>query len=63
MGAAVIETRAALADGDHYWELAGKLRELARQTLSRGFAASWSISPGATTATAIMLTAGNGRTF
>jgi hypothetical protein len=36
MGVAVSEARAALADGDHYREMAGKLRELARQTLSPG---------------------------
>jgi hypothetical protein len=36
MGAAASETRAALADGDHYREMGGKLRELARQTLSPG---------------------------
>ena len=36
IGAAVSETRAALTDGDHYREMAGKLRELARQTRSPG---------------------------
>jgi hypothetical protein len=36
MGAAAGETRAALADGDHYREMAGKLRELARLTHSPG---------------------------
>jgi hypothetical protein len=36
MGAAASETRAGLANGDHYREMAGKLRELARQTLSPG---------------------------
>src|SRR6266853_2771789 len=36
MGVAVSETRAALADGDHYREMAGRLRELARQTRSPG---------------------------
>jgi len=34
MGAAVSETRAALADGDHYREMAGRLRGLARLTRS-----------------------------
>jgi len=32
MGMAVSETRAALADGDHCREMAGRLRELARTT-------------------------------
>ena len=36
MGVAVSETRAALADGDHYREMAGRLGELARQTCSPG---------------------------
>jgi hypothetical protein len=36
MGAAASESRAALADGDHYREMAGRLRELARQTHSPG---------------------------
>ena len=36
LGAAAGETRAALADGDHYREMAGKLRELARLTHSPG---------------------------
>jgi hypothetical protein len=36
MGVAASETRAALADGDHYREMAGRLRELARQTRSPG---------------------------
>ncbi len=36
MGVAVNETRAALVDGDHYREMAGKLRELARLTRSPG---------------------------
>ena len=36
MDVAVSETRAALADGDHCREMAGKLRELARYTKSPG---------------------------
>ncbi len=36
MKIAVSEARAALADGDHYREMAGKLRELARLTRSPG---------------------------
>jgi len=36
MGVAASETRAALADGDHCREMAGKLRELARLTHSPG---------------------------
>jgi hypothetical protein len=36
MGAAVSETRAVLADGDHYREMAGRLRELAHLTHSPG---------------------------
>jgi hypothetical protein len=36
MGVAVSATRAALADGDHYRDMAGKLRELARLTHSPG---------------------------
>ena len=36
MDVAVSETRAALADGDHCREMAGKLRELARYTRSPG---------------------------
>jgi hypothetical protein len=36
MDVAVSETRAAFADGDHYREMAGKLRELARYTKSPG---------------------------
>ena len=36
MDVAVSETRAALADGDHYREMAGELRELARYTRSPG---------------------------
>ena len=36
MGVAVSEARAALADGDHCREMAGKLRELARYTRSPG---------------------------
>jgi len=36
MGVAVSESRAALADGDHYREMAGRLRELARYTRSPG---------------------------
>ena len=36
MGVAASETRAALADGDHCREMAGKLRELAHLTHSPG---------------------------
>jgi hypothetical protein len=36
MGVAVSEARVALADADHYREIAGKLRELARLTCSPG---------------------------
>ena len=36
MGVAVSESRAALADGDHYREMAGRLRGLARLTHSPG---------------------------
>jgi hypothetical protein len=36
MGVAVSETRAALAGGDHYREIAGRLRGLAHQTRSPG---------------------------
>ena len=36
MGVAVSEARAALADGDHCREMAGKLRELAQYTRSPG---------------------------
>ena len=36
MDVAVSETRAALADGDHCQEMAGKPRELARYTKSPG---------------------------
>jgi hypothetical protein len=36
MGVAASEARAAVADGDHYREMAGKLRELARQAHSPG---------------------------
>jgi hypothetical protein len=36
MGVAVSEARAALADGDHCREMAGKLRELAHYTRSPG---------------------------
>ena len=36
MGVAASEARATLADGDHCREMAGKLRELARQTRSPG---------------------------
>jgi len=36
MGAAVSEIRAALADGDHYREMANRLRGLARLTRSPG---------------------------
>ena len=36
MGVAARETQAALADGDHCREMAGKLRELARYTRSPG---------------------------
>jgi hypothetical protein len=36
MGVAVSETRAALACGDHYREMAGRLRGLARLTRSPG---------------------------
>jgi hypothetical protein len=32
MGVAASETRASVADGDHYREMAGRLRELARLT-------------------------------
>jgi hypothetical protein len=36
MGAAVSETRAVLADGDHHREMADRLRGLARLTRSSG---------------------------
>jgi hypothetical protein len=36
MGVAVSEARAALVDGDHYREMAGRLRVLARLTRSPG---------------------------
>jgi hypothetical protein len=36
MGVAASEARAAHADGDHYREMAGRLRELARLTHAPG---------------------------
>ena len=58
MNIAVSEARAVLADGDHYREMAGKLRELARLTRSPGIRRELVDLAARAIAAVIILTAG-----
>jgi hypothetical protein len=60
---AMSEPPPALADGEHYREMAGRVRELARYSYSPGLRRELSISQGVTTGAAIISTAALLRKF